>query len=49
LTYTGGSTTSQNYTILVADVLKIDGASNLGNDYSSLQDGSPIKAATLAE
>ncbi|HUA34910.1 MAG TPA: pilus assembly protein TadG-related protein [Candidatus Binataceae bacterium] len=48
LTYNGNSSSS-GYTIIVADKLLINGNSHMGNNYSSLADGSPIKAATLAE
>ncbi|MGH8013725.1 MAG: pilus assembly protein TadG-related protein [Candidatus Binataceae bacterium] len=50
LTYNGNSSGS-GYTFLIADTLSINGNSSLtiGNDYSSLSDGSPIKASTLYE
>ena len=39
------------YTALVADTININlvAAGSVNNDYSSLADGSPLKAATLAE
>ncbi len=44
LTYSGGSSTpSSPYTIIVAYDLTISGSSALGNDYSGLTDGNPIK------
>lgn len=49
LSYSGGSSTAAKYTIIVADMLTISGGVTLNDDYSSLADGSPIKAATLAE
>lgn len=49
LKYAGGSSTSAKYTIVVADTITVTGAANFGDDYSGLADGSPIKAAVLAE
>lgn len=49
LTYSGGSSTSAKYTIIVADTFTASGGITLNDDYSSLADGSPIKGATLAE
>ncbi len=48
LTYNGNSSSS-GYTILVADKLLINGNDTMGNNYSSLADGSPIKGPVLAE
>ena len=48
LTYNGNSS-SNGYTILVADKLNLNGNAALGNNYSSLANGSPIKSAILAE
>ena len=49
LTFSGNSTTSGSYSILVADRLTLKGASQLNDNYSQLADGSPIKGAALAE
>ncbi len=50
LVFSGGSTGTAAYTLIVVDKLTISGASTIGNDYSSLPGGSPIKAnAVLAE
>ena len=43
LNYTGNS--SSTYTILVADQIHFTGNTNVGNNYSSLTNGSPITAA----
>ncbi|MGH8011622.1 MAG: hypothetical protein ACREQ4_03870, partial [Candidatus Binataceae bacterium] len=48
LTYAGDSSAS-GYTFLIADRITITGNSVLGNDYSSLEDGAPIKSTTLYE
>lgn len=50
LTYTGNSSGS-GYTFLIADTITITGNSSmtLGNDYSSLSNGSPIKSSALYE
>jgi hypothetical protein len=50
LLYTG-TTTSGGYQILVADTITINGNSNvyINSDYSSLQDGSPIRNAAILE
>lgn len=50
LKYTGNSSGS-GYTFLIADTIKITGNSSmtLGNNYSSLADGSPIKSSALYE
>jgi hypothetical protein len=48
LTYNGNSSAS-GYTIIVADKLLVNGNSEMGNNYSSLTNGSPIKGPTLAE
>ena len=45
-----GNNSSGGYTILVADTITINGNSTINNNYSALQDGSPIKQnAVLAE
>jgi len=45
-----GNNSVGGYLILVADTITINGDSTVNNDYSSLQDGSPIKSnAVLAE
>ena len=43
LTYSGGSSGTAPYTIIVADTITFSGSSNIGKDYSSLSGGSPIK------
>jgi Flp pilus assembly protein TadG len=48
LTYNGNSSSS-GYTILVADKLTLNGNASVGNNYSSLANGSPIQSAILAE
>lgn len=48
VTYNGNSS-SNGYSIVVADKLIINGNSSLGNNYSSLANGSPITGAILAE
>ncbi len=50
VTYVGNSSGS-GYTILVADTISVSGNASLfiGNNYSSLADGSPIKSTTLYE
>jgi hypothetical protein len=50
LLYTG-TNTSVGYQILVADTITINGNSNvyINSDYSSLQDGSPIRNAAILE
>jgi hypothetical protein len=48
LTYTGNSS-SNGYSIVVADKWIANGNSRLGNNYSSLANGSPIKAPVLSE
>jgi len=45
----GGSSSSGGYTIIVADTVSISGNSTLSDNYSSLQNGSPIKATSLYE
>lgn len=50
LYYSGGSSNSSAYTIIVADIINFSGPSTLNADYSSLSSGSPIKTtAILAE
>ena len=48
LTYTGSSSSS-GYTFLIADTITFTGSTTLGNNYSSLANGSPIKSSTLYE
>jgi hypothetical protein len=48
LTFNGNSS-ANGYSIVVADRLTLSGNSSLGSNYSSLQDGSPIKSTILAE
>ncbi len=48
LTYNGNSTLN-GYTILVAYDLVWNGNSSIGNNYSSLADGSPIKSGLLVQ
>ncbi|HYA35743.1 MAG TPA: pilus assembly protein TadG-related protein [Candidatus Binataceae bacterium] len=48
LTYYGNSS-ANGYTILVADSLSFSGNVTIGNNYSSLNDGSPIRTVLLAE
>ena len=44
-----GNSSANGYSIVVADKLVINGNSTVGNNYSSLADGSPIKGTILAE
>ena len=48
LTYNGNSSTS-GYSIIVADKWIANGNSTLGNNYTSLANGSPIKGLVLSE
>jgi len=50
LTYVGNSSSS-GYTFLIADTITMTGntSATLGNDYSSLSNGSPVKSTTLYE
>jgi putative Flp pilus-assembly TadE/G-like protein len=48
LTFNGNSS-SNGYSIVVADKLVVSGNSSVGSNYSSLPNGSPIKSAILAE
>lgn len=48
LTYSGNSS-SNGYSIIVADKLLANGNSQLGSNYTSLANGSPIKAPVLSE
>ena len=48
VTYVGNSSLN-GYSIVVADKVLINGNSTVGNNYSSLTNGSPIKGTTLAE
>ena len=45
----GGSSSSDGYTIIVADTVSVKGNSTLRDDYSSLAGGSPIKSTALYE
>jgi hypothetical protein len=47
LTYAGNSS-SNGYTMLVADTIKVTGNSYVGTNYSSLADGDPIKSTVLS-
>jgi hypothetical protein len=44
-----GNSSSSGYSIVVADKLTLSGNSSLGNNYTSLTGGSPIKGTILAE
>ncbi|HEY6417562.1 MAG TPA: pilus assembly protein TadG-related protein [Candidatus Binataceae bacterium] len=44
-----GNSSINGYTIVVADKLLMNGNSTMGNNYTSLADGSPIKGPVLAE
>jgi hypothetical protein len=46
LSYSGGTSTA-GYQILVTDSLTLSGGNNINNDYSSLQDGSPVRHAAI--
>jgi len=45
--YSGGSTQSAAYTIIVADKVNFSGPSVMNSDYSSLSNGSPIKTTAI--
>ena len=45
----GGNSSVNGYSILVANQLVMNGNASVGNNYSSLANGSPIKATVLAE
>jgi hypothetical protein len=52
LYYNGNGTQNAPYTIIVADTIYFNGDKiniNIGNDFSSLANGSPIKSSTLYE
>ena len=49
LTFSGGGQVSANYTIFVARTITVGGNTTLSANFSSLQDGNPIKKITLAE
>ncbi len=49
LTFSGGGQVSANYTIFVARTITVGGNTTLSANFSSLQDGNPIKKVTLAE
>jgi Flp pilus assembly protein TadG len=46
-----GASSGSGYTFLIADTITFNGAASatLGNNYSSLTDGSPVKSSTLYE
>jgi Flp pilus assembly protein TadG len=48
VTYSGSST-SDGYTIIVGDTISVSGNSVLGDNYTSLDNGSPIKSTALYE
>jgi len=48
VTYVGNSSIN-GYSILVADKVVVSGNAKVGNNYSSMTDGSPIKGTILAE
>jgi hypothetical protein len=45
----GGNSSANGYSIVVADRLMLSGNSTVGNNYSSLSNGSPIRGTILAE
>jgi Flp pilus assembly protein TadG len=47
LVYSGGSSTSAAYTVIIADTITFSGSSNINNNYSSLAGGSPVKGAAV--
>ena len=49
LSFSGGGSATAAYTILVADTITITGQSTINDDFSSLQDGDPIKRVALGE
>ncbi len=49
LTFSGGGQVATNYTIFVAKTIVVGGNTTLSANFSSLQDGNPIKKITLAE
>jgi len=49
LTFSGGGQVATNYTIIVAKTVVVGGNTTLSANFSSLQDGNPIKKITLAE
>jgi hypothetical protein len=49
VTMNGSNSASAAYTILVANNLVLNGSDTFNNDYSSLAQGSPIKATVLGE
>ena len=49
LTFSGGGQVAANYTIMVAKTVVVGGNTTLSANFSSLQDGNPIKKITLAE
>ena len=46
---TMGGNASSPYTIIVAQVVRFNGNTSIGSDYTSLSEGSPIKAAVLVQ
>jgi hypothetical protein len=49
LIYTGGSNIHGAYTVIVSKLLQVTGPSGIGTDFSSLDNGSPVKKVALAE
>src|SRR2546427_7327544 len=49
LTFSGGGQVAANYTIMLAKNVTVGGNTTLSANFSSLQDGNPIKKVTLAE
>jgi hypothetical protein len=47
LSYSGGSSSGGGYQIMVVDKLTISGNAVVNSDYSSLQNGSPIRNAAI--
>ncbi len=49
ITMYGNSSVSAQYTIVVADTIKLVGTTGFSDNYSSLTGGSPIKRVSLVE
>ena len=49
LVFSGGSTGTSSYMMIVSRELEFSGSSTLNNDYSAVTGGSPIKVAGLVE
>ena len=45
----GGNSSTNGYSIVVANQLSLSGNASIGSNYSSLTGGSPIKGTILAE